>query len=113
MPNFSTGHMGYWDSLQILISGLFRYGYPSNISCNKACNICKIKRMVIKLIPLGYLKSLPRNFFESICRNIENNKEKNPQIDHVEETVGVKWFVSNVLSITTCDYQSVSIAGVF
>ena len=52
--------------------------------------------MAIKLIPLGYVKSLPNFFFESNCRNIENNKEKNPQIDHVEETVSVKWRVSNV-----------------
>ena len=41
MHNFSTRYIGCWDSLHILISGLFKYGYPSNILCNKACDICK------------------------------------------------------------------------
>ena len=55
--------------------------------------------------------------YGSLCRNIENEKENNPQIGHVEETVGVKLYVSKVFKytldlfyITTYDYQSVSIA---
>ena len=51
-------------NLQILISGLLKYGHLSNISCNKACDICKSKCMVIKLIPLVYV-------------HIVNNYDKN------------------------------------
>ena len=44
-----------------LISRLYKYGYPSNSSCNNVCDICKIERMVIKLIPLGYVKNYDIN----------------------------------------------------
>ena len=54
MPNFSTIHIGHWDSFYILISDLFKYGYPINIACSKTSNICKTRRMVTKYIPLGY-----------------------------------------------------------
>ena len=57
MPHFSTNHIGCWYSLLLFISGLFMYGYPSNFSRNKACDICKTKRMVIKLILLGYVNN--------------------------------------------------------
>ena len=65
MPNFSTSHIhvGYWDSLLILIYGLDKNGYSLNSSCNKACDICKIKRMVIKLIPLGYVNNYDKNLY--------------------------------------------------
>ena len=35
VPKFSTSHIGCWDSLPNLIFGLFNYGHPLNISCNK------------------------------------------------------------------------------
>ena len=60
MPNFSTSHIGCWDSLYF-ISGLFKYGYQPNISCNKSCDIGKIKRMVINLIPLVYVNNYDKN----------------------------------------------------
>ena len=37
------------------------YGYSSNMSSNKVCNICKIKRMLIKLTPLGYVNNYNKN----------------------------------------------------
>ena len=60
MTNFSTSQIGRWDSLHILISGLFKYGYP-NISCSKAGTICKIKRIVNNIIPLGYVNNYDKN----------------------------------------------------
>ena len=57
MPDFSKSPIGCWGSLQVLISGLLKYVYQSNLSCNKACDICKIKCMVIKLIPLKYVNN--------------------------------------------------------
>ena len=61
MPKFNTSHIGCLDSLQLLISGLFKYGYPSNISCNNVCDICKNKCMAIKLITLGYVNNYGKN----------------------------------------------------
>ena len=57
--NFSPSHVGHCDtcSLYILIDGPFTYGYPINISCNKIFDSCKIKRMVTKYIPLGYVNN--------------------------------------------------------
>ena len=54
-----------------------------------------------------------------MCMNIENDKNNfNAQISHMEETVGLKWYISRVFKYTldlfciqTCDYQSVAIAG--
>ena len=63
MPNFSTSHIGCGDCLLISIFRLYKYGYPSNNSCNKACDICKIKNMVIKLFPLGYVNNFDRNHY--------------------------------------------------
>ena len=67
MPNFSTSHIKCWDRLQILISELLKYGYPSHIPCSKANDICKIRLMVIKLIQLGYVNNHDKN------RYIEKN----------------------------------------
>ena len=61
MPDLSTNHIGCWHSLPLFISGLFMYGYRSNLSRNKACDICKTKRMVIKLILLGYVNNYDKN----------------------------------------------------
>ena len=58
MPDFSTSHIGCLDSLQGLISGLFKYGYPLNISCNTDCVICKIKYMVNRQ---GYVNNYDKN----------------------------------------------------
>ena len=69
MSEFSTYHIGCWHSLHIFISGLFKYEYPSKISCNKAYDIYKIKGMAIKLIPLGYVNNYDKN------RYLENNFE--------------------------------------
>ena len=38
-----------------------KYGFPSTISCKKSCDIGKIKRMVFKLIPLGYVNNNDQN----------------------------------------------------
>ena len=72
MPYLNKSDMRCWDSLQILISGLLKFGYPSNISCNKARNTHKTKLMVITLNPLGYVNNFDKNrylefFFESSC----------------------------------------------
>ena len=64
MPDFSTNYLGYWHSLPLFISGLFVYGYPSNFSRNKACDIYKTKRMVIKLILLGYVNNYDKNRYQ-------------------------------------------------
>ena len=61
MPNLSTSDMGCWDSLQIFYFWTVKFGYPSNISCNKARNTHKTKRMVITLNPLGYVNNFYKN----------------------------------------------------
>ena len=70
MADFST-ILGCWHNLQLFISGLFMYGYPSNFSCNKSCDICKTKCMVIKLILMGYVNNNDKNRYlkknESSC----------------------------------------------
>ena len=66
MPDFITNYTGCWHRLQIFISGLFKYGYPLIISYNKACNICKIKCMVIKFISLGYVNNYDTNRYQEI-----------------------------------------------
>ena len=40
-------------------------GYPANISFNKASDICKTKRTVIKLILLGYVDK-----YDKILENV-------------------------------------------
>ena len=74
MPNLSTSDMGCWDSLQILISGMFKFRYPSNISYNKARNTLKTKRMVITLNPLGYVNNFDKNrYLEKSSKAAVNN----------------------------------------
>ena len=46
------------------------YGFPSNISCNKACDICEIKRMAIKLFPFGYVNNFDKNrYLEQLSKS--------------------------------------------
>ena len=57
MPNFITCHTGCWDSLRTD----FWTESPSNSSCNKARDVCKIKCMVIKSLPLGCVNNYDKN----------------------------------------------------
>ena len=61
MTNFSRSHIGCRDSLQVSISTLYKCGYPSNVSCNKLCNVVKIRSMAINGIPLGYVNNYEKN----------------------------------------------------
>ena len=63
MPNFSRSLIGRRDSLQVSISALYKCGYPSiaNVSCNKFCDIAKIRSMAINGIPLGYVNNYDKN----------------------------------------------------
>ena len=61
MHNCFTCHIGHWDSFYIQISCPLKCGDQSNISFNKTCNICKIKRMVTKFIPPWYVNNYDKN----------------------------------------------------
>ena len=69
MPTLSRSHIGYRDSLQVSISVLYKCGYPSDVSCNKLCDIAKIRSMAIRGIPLGYVNSYDKNrYLEKISK---------------------------------------------
>ena len=69
MPNFSRSHIGYRDSLQVSISVLYKCGYPSDVSCNKLCDIAKIRSMTINGIPIGHVNSYDKNrYLEKISK---------------------------------------------
>ena len=61
MPNFSRSQIGCRASLHVSISAMCKCGYPSNVSCNKFCDIAKIRSMAINGIPLGYVNNYDKN----------------------------------------------------
>ena len=67
MSNFSTIHARWCNSWQILISVLYKYGYPLNIVCNKTFDICKIKCMITKFFTLGYVNNYNKNRYLQKC----------------------------------------------
>ena len=69
MTNFSRSHIGCRDSLHVSISALCKCGYPSNVSCNKLCDIAKIRSMAINGIPLGYANNYDKSrYLEKISK---------------------------------------------
>ena len=75
MPNFSTSHIGCWDNLKIIISAMFKYGHLSNIVSSKACDICKIKHLMTKLILLGHVNNYDENrYLELFSKAAEVNE---------------------------------------
>ena len=69
MTNYSRSHIGCRDSSQFSISALCKCGYPPNVSCNKFCDIAKIRSMAINRIPLGYVNNYDKNrYLEKISK---------------------------------------------
>ena len=83
MTNFSRSHIGCRDSSQFSISALCKCGYPSNVSCNKFCDIAKITSMAINGIPLGYVNNYDKNrYLERFSKAAVNTKgEDRTKID--------------------------------
>ena len=67
-----------------IVSSRYKYRYPSNMSCNKSCDIGKIMCMVIISIPLGCVNN-----------NVENSCIRGLSIKYVDFPYNSELFYDN------------------